>query len=297
MLASEWSFVALGRLVFGFGAGLTYSSGLLLLRAGVARRRHGAAVAAFGTAWALGEVAAALVGESELASGVMICSMGLVALLRLRGTPGGNAMQPEGRLVGLRELRNIWTVGVRVMLIVVPAGLLGQIAITTWGPRSASIEADVSVVALGLLVAAGIAVGNWIGMLAGRSSRADRIVAASPILTGLLLAFFALAGGSETLRLVAVFLTVTASLISFPPGTARIFRETPTNLQPLATATVNQSGWIASAIGPVLLGLWTTGVQPPVEAWLTLAAVTIVAGLAALAVNGRGARQVASGRA
>ena len=297
VLALQWEVVTAGRLVYGFAAGLTFSAGLLVLRERVTPARQAAAVASFATSWALAEACAALVGQSKLASGVFVGTLGVLAFWTFRFSPSDLGKRLASHHAGRREFRQLWTTGVQVMLIVTPAGLAGQIALTAWGPRAASVEADTSIVALGLLIASGIAVGSWIGLAVARSRHADAIVSASPFATGSLVAFFALAGGSGSLRLVAVFLAVTASTISFPPGSARIFRETPTRVQPLATAIINQAGWIASALAPAFLGLTAAGAQPPRGAWLTLAAIIVGAGVCATYVNitgnGKGMRSEA----
>src|SRR5206468_3786161 len=106
--------------------------------------------------------------------------------------------------------------------------------------------------------------------------------------TGALLCAFAVAGGSNELRLVAILLTVTASLINFSPGMARVFSETPVELQPMATAVINQAGWLGSALAPIVLGLAATGSEPPAAAWLAVGGALGATGVAALAINARG---------
>jgi predicted MFS family arabinose efflux permease len=294
VLAPQWPVIALGRLMFGFAAGLTFSAGLMFIRENVSTSRRTVGVAVFGTSWAVGQVFGAVLGHSERACAIFVAVECILALVMLR--PRAHR-EHRGRLWSLprrrRDLAPLWTTGVKVMLIVVSASLLGQVALVTWGPSTAEEEAGASAVAVGVLVAAGIAAGNWLGTAIGLSARGDAIVAVSPVLTGALLCAFALAGGSEEVRLLAVFLSVTASLLNFPPGMARVFSEAPTSMLPLATAVINQAGWLASAVGPIVLGLAATGSGPPAAAWIVLGGVIIMSGLAALAINRQGEQRAA----
>ena len=162
---------------------------------------------------------------------------------------------------------------------------MGQVALTTWGPRAANAGADVGVAAVGIVVAVGLTGGSFIGSsISGRRS-AGTIVALSPVITGAMLAWFAFAGDSQATTLLVICFTSTASLINFAPGMARIFREIPRATQAMTTGVINGVGWIASAASPIILGLLTTGSAPSQAAWLTLAGISCVAGLAAFAVD------------
>ena len=292
-LVDAWPVVALGRLVYGFGIGLTFSAGLMLIRSHVRELRRARAIAFYGSSWAVGLVFAAFVAESELISGLVLASAIVFGYLRLASLPPPTdkpALEPVASKEAKRSWTGAyWTTGAAVMCLVVPAGLLGQVALVTWAPRTVTGETGIGVAAVGLAVAVGLVAGNMIGRGVARLASTDTIVAASPILTGSLVAVFAFAGDSAVLRLAAVTAASTASLINFPPGMARIFRDTPAHLQAGTTALVNQLGWIASALGPILLGLAAMQADAPSRgAWIAVGCLCAAAGVAALAVNRAG---------
>jgi MFS family permease len=294
-LVDAWPIVGLGRFVYGFGIGLTFSAGLMIIRSSVRENRRPQAIAVYGSSWAVGLVFAAFFAESELVSGLVLAAAVVLGYFRL-ATLHSPAAEPTPERVSPEQPRRswtgaYWTTGAAVMCLVVPAGLLGQVALVTWAPRTVTGETGISVAAVGLAVAVGLVAGNIIGRSIARLAYTDTIVAASPILTGSLVAVFAFAGGSAALRLAAVTAASTASLINFPPGMARIFRDTPAHLQAGTTALVNQLGWIASALGPILLGLAAAQAEAPSRlAWLAVGCLCAAAGVAALAVNRAGVR-------
>lgn len=284
-LASSAAVIAVGRFLFGLLLGLTFSAGLMLIRQRVTRERQAVAVAAFSSSWAVGLVAAALLGASTVDTAILLAAMlclGLLALAGLRLSEGSES-EIRRRRITLRASFDL--TAARVMLIVVSAGLMGQVALTTWGPRAASEGAGVGVAAVGIVVAVGLAAGSFIGSSVSGLRSSGTIVALSPVLTGVMLALFAFAGDSPSVTLLLICCVSTASLINFAPGMARIFREVPRATQAMTTGVINGVGWIVSAAAPIFLGLLTTGSAPPQSAWLVLAAVSCLAGLAAFAVD------------
>jgi predicted MFS family arabinose efflux permease len=289
-LPHAWPIIAAGRVVFGFSIGLTFSAGLMLLRRRVHPTRLKTALAVFSTSWAVGMVCAAVFARSMLAAGLFLAVAAVVSWAAL-GHSGRTPREEEevtASRLSLWPIRASWTVGAKVMLIVIPAGLLGQISLVTWGPRAASGEASISVVAVGLTVAAGIAAGSFIGSAIADVTWGFAAVALSPVLTGVILCVFAFAGGSEWLRLLTIGGATASSLINFSPGMARIFRETPLALQAGTTSLINQAGWLISALGPALLGIAATGSRPPRAAWCVVAGITAAAGGVAYAIDRTG---------
>jgi MFS family permease len=284
-LTPWWPMVGLGRVVYGFGIGLSFSAGLMLLRSHIGETRHARAVAAFASAWGVGLVAASVLGRSEVASGTLIAVAVGVGFVLLAIHSASEVRVVLSAAPGVRSVRGHWSDAAKVMLFVSPAGILGQVSLVTWGPRAAGARPGASVAAVGLVVAAGLALGSFIGSAISASARSNTIVALSPILTGALLVVFAFVGASQPLRLLAIGAASTVSLINFAPGMARIFRETPNEFQAATTAIINQVGWLGSAVGPIVLGLGAHRTQPSRFAWSAVAALIAAAGVAAYTLD------------
>ena len=94
-LASSAAVIATGRFLFGLLAGLTFSAGLMLLRQHVTAGRQAVAAAAFSSSWAVGLVAAALVGDSTPATAVLLTCMLALGMLALAG-PAPLFRSPRG---------------------------------------------------------------------------------------------------------------------------------------------------------------------------------------------------------
>lgn len=284
-LASQAELIAVGRFLFGLLIGLTFSAGLMLIRQHVAEQRQAVAAAAFSSSWAVGLVAAAVIGDSTVLTAVLLGALLCVGMLALAGARFSPDHDPASRPGRITTSTGFHATAARVMLIVVPAGLMGQVALTTWGPRAASEGADVGLAAVGVVVAVGLVAGSFLGSSVSGLRSSGTIVALSPVLTGAMLVWFAFAGTSPALTLLVIGCVSTASLINFAPGMARIFREIPRATQALTTGVINGVGWIASAAGPIVLGLLTTGSAPSRDAWLLLAGASCLAGVAAFAVD------------
>jgi MFS family permease len=289
-LAHSWLIIGVGRAVYGGAVALTFPAGLLLLRERFDARRLPRATTMFPTFWALGMAMVALVGSSEAITGVMIGIAVVLGLFLL-------ALQPEST----RDVQSFWpgwTVmrrtldlrGVRVLLVVFPGAVFSQQAMFAWGPKFAGGGASVRIVTVGILLAAALSVGTWIGRFLSAAFPSREVIVACPLVTGALVVTLAFTGPNPTLRTALVTAVVVASVFAWTPGLVAVLGETPPALQPLATSTINEAAWFIASFSPLLLGLSAVGHAglPSRAAWIIVGSVSICAGGAAYALSRTG---------
>jgi MFS family permease len=287
-LAHDWMIIGLGRAIYGGAVALTFPAGLMLLRERFDARRLTRATTMFPSFWALGMAMVALVGWSEAVTGAMIgiaASLGLWLLaVQPTATRGKQSFWPGWKTV--RDTLNL--PGVRVLLVVFPGAVFSQQAMFAWGPKLAGGGASVRIVTVGLLLAAALSLGTWLGRFLSAAFPSRWVIISCPVVTGLLVVVLAFTGPNPAVRMALVTAVVVASVCAWTPGLVAVLDETPRALQPLATSTINEAAWFVSSFSPLLLGLSAAGNAglPSRTAWIIVGVFSMCAGAAAYGLSG-----------
>jgi MFS family permease len=285
-LADQWWLIAVSRAIYGGAAALTFPAGLLLLRERVDSSRLPAATAGFASFWAAGMAMVAVVGSSQALTGVMIAAAVVTGLILLRA-PWPGAVVTGTFWPGWPSVREMLALpGVRLLLIALPGAVFSQQAVFAWGPRVAGGGESASIATVGLLMAAALAGGTWVGRMLTAVFRAPTIVVVCPLLTGLLVVALAFAPAAQAPRMVLITAIVVASVLSWTPGLVGVLRDVPRPLQPLATSIINQAAWFISSLSPLLLGLSAAGATglPTRGAWIAVGLTSVAASIAGYAL-------------